>query len=239
MLKERRFYFQLIRMLGFLPRRISLYKLAFLPKSALVNHPQAATINNERLEYLGDAVLSTIAADYFFRKFPNSDEGFMTKVRARVVKRKNLDYLASQIGIPSMIRHGVLPGNKSKHIYGNMLEALMGAIYLDRGYRVARKFFLKRILEKHMDLDLLVNKDPDYKSRIIEWAQKNRIEVLFESREEHTSRQKFPSFISNISLSGEQRGTGRGSTKKGAEQRAAREAMKSIQEKNTDGTKEA
>lgn len=230
MLNERRFYFQLIQMLGFLPLKLSIYKLAFLPKSALVNFPQAATINNERLEYLGDAVLSTIVADYLFRKFPNSDEGFMTKVRARVVKRKNLDYLANQIGIPSMIRHGVLPGNKSKHIYGNMLEALMGAIYLDRGYRVARNFFLKRILEKHMDLDLLVNKDPDYKSRIIEWAQKNRVEVLFESREEHTSKQKFPAFISTISLNGDQKGTGRGSTKKGAEQRAAREAMSSIKE---------
>ncbi len=172
MLNERRFYLQLIRLIGFLPLNVSIYKLAFLPKSALVNFPQAASINNERLEYLGDAVLSTIVADYLFRKFPNSDEGFMTKVRARIVKRKNLDYLANQIQIPSMIRHGVLPGNKSKHIYGNMLEALVGAIYVDRGYRFARKFFLKKILEKHIDLNLLVNKDPDYKSRIIEWAHR-------------------------------------------------------------------
>lgn len=236
MLNERRFYFQLIRLLGFLPLNVSIYKLAFLPKSALVNYPEAASINNERLEYLGDAVLSTIVADYLFRKFPNSDEGFMTKVRARIVKRKNLDFLANQIGLPSMIRHGVLPGNKSKHIYGNMLEALVGAIYLDRGYRVARKFFLKRILEKHMDLNLLVNKDPDYKSRIIEWAQKNRIEVVFESLEEHSSGQKFPSFVSTISLNGKQKGTGRGSTKKGAEQRASREAMKSIHSKDADGS---
>ncbi|MDX2429977.1 MAG: ribonuclease III [Bacteroides sp.] len=228
-MNERRFYFQLIRMLGFLPLKVSIYKLAFLPKSALVNHPQAASINNERLEYLGDAVLSTIVADYLFLKFPNCDEGFLTKVRARIVKRKNLDYLASQIDIPSMIRHGVLPGNKSKHIYGNMLEALVGAIYLDRGYKVARKFFLKRILERHIDLNLLVNKDPDYKSRVIEWAQKYKIEVVFESLEEHSSGQKFPSFISTISLNSKKKGTGRGSTKKAAEQRAAREAMNSIQ----------
>lgn len=236
MLKERRFYFQLIRLLGFLPFNISIYRLAFLPKSALLNQPQAASINNERLEYLGDAVLSAIVADYLFLKFPNSDEGFMTKVRARIVKRKNLDFLANQIHIPSMIRHGILPGNKSKHIYGNMLEALVGAIYLDRGYRVARKFFLKRILEKHMDLNLLVNKDPDYKSRIIEWAQKNRIEVVFESLEEHSSGQKFPSFISTISLNGKQRGTGRGSTKKAAEQRAAKEGMNSIHLKEAHGS---
>ncbi len=236
MLNGRRFYLQLIRLLGFLPFKLKIYKLAFLPKSALISYPKAASINNERLEYLGDAVLSTIVADYLFRKFPNCDEGFMTKVRARIVKRKNLDYLAMQIHIPSMIRHGVLPGNKSKHIYGNMLEALVGAIYLDRGYRVARKFFLKKILEKHIDLNLLVNKDPDYKSRVIEWAQKKRVEVIFESLEEHNSTQKFPSFISTISLNGEKKGSGRGSTKKDAEQRAAREAMISIQEKIADGT---
>ena len=235
MLNERRFYLQLIRLLGFLPFRLSIYKLAFLPKSALVSHPRAASINNERLEYLGDAVLSTIVADYLFRKFPHCDEGFMTKVRARIVKRKNLDYLATQIHIPAMILHGVLPGNKSKHIYGNMLEALVGAIYLDRGYRVARNFFLNRILEKHIDLDLLVNKDPDYKSRVIEWAQKKRIEVVFESLEEHSDNQKFPSFIATISLNGKKTGTGRGSTKKGAEQRAARQAMISIQEEKADG----
>lgn len=212
-------------MLGFLPRKTSLYKLAFLPKSALINHPQAASINNERLEYLGDAVLDSIVADYLFRKFPDADEGFMTKVRARIVKRKNLDNLAIQIQIPLMIRSGILPGNKSKHIYGNALEALVGAIYLDRGYRRARLFFLNKILEKHIDLTLLVNKDPDYKSRIIEWAQKNRIVIVFESLEEHSSGQKFPSFISTISLNGENKGTGRGSAKKEAEQRAAREAM--------------
>ncbi len=215
-------------MLGFLPGNISLYKLAFLPKSAIFSQPQAGTINNERLEYLGDAVLDSIVADYLFRKFPEGSEGFMTKVRARVVKRKNLDHLANQIGIPSMIRSGLLPGNKSKHLYGNALEALVGAIYLDRGYRYARRFFLKKILEKHIDLALLVNKDPDYKSRIIEWAQKERIEVIFESLEEYTSAQKSPSFISTISLNGDKKGIGRGSSKKEAEQGAAKEAMLTI-----------
>jgi len=229
-LNERRFYLQLIRMLGFLPRNISIYKLAFLPKSALVNHPQSASTNNERLEFLGDAVLGAIAADYLYRKFPDCDEGFLTKIRSRMVKRKNLDQMADQVRIPSLLTHIVLPANKSKHIYGNILEALMGAIYLDRGYRYARKFYLKKILEKHVDLTLLVNRDPDYKSRIIEWSQKKKVEVVFESHEEHTTGQKFPLFISTISLNGEIKGTGRGSTKKGAEQRAAREAMNSIQE---------
>ena len=229
-MKERRFYFQLRKMLGFPPRNLSLYRLAFLPKSATVNMPRAESIHNERLEYLGDAILDSIVAEYLFKRFPEADEGFLTKVRARIVKRKHLDYLATQIQLPSMMRIGLVPGNKSKHIYGNALEALLGAIYLDRGYRKARRFFLKKLLEKHIDLNLLVNKDPDYKSRIIEWAQKNKIEVSFQSLEEHISGQKGPSFISTISLDGEQKGTGRGSAKKEAEQRAAREAMLTLHE---------
>jgi ribonuclease-3 len=127
-----------------------------------------------------------------------------------------------------MIRKGVLPGNKSKHLYGNTLEALLGAIYMDRGYRKARSFFIRKVMEKHIDLVELVRKDSDYKSRIIEWAQKNRVEVVFESKEEHPSERSAPLFVSTIRLDGTEQGTGRGSAKKEAEQRAAREALASI-----------
>jgi ribonuclease-3 len=216
-------------MLGFVPRRLSCYKLAFLPKSATVGQDRGMLINNERLEYLGDAVLDAIVADYLFKRFPEGDEGLMTKLRARIVKRKNLDYLASRLEIPSMIRSGVLPGNKSKHLFGNTLEALMGAIYLDRGYGKTRRFFVRKIMQKHIDLVQLVKRDPDYKSRVIEWAQKNRVEVTFETKEEHRSSRKSPSFISAISLNGEKKGTGRGGAKKEAEQLAAKQALHTIQ----------
>jgi len=228
-LKPRGFYLQLVRMLGFLPGKLSYYRLAFLPKSSTVGQNQKLLINNERLEYLGDAVLNAIVADFLFRLFPQGDEGFMTKLRARIVKRKNLDELAARINIPSLIRSGIMPGNKSKHLYGNVLEALMGAIYLDRGYGKARRFFIGKIMKRHVDLVQLVKKDPDYKSRIIEWAQKQRMEVIFESKEEHASGPKAPTFVSNILLNGEKRGTGRGSSKKEAEQRAARKALTSIE----------
>lgn len=218
-------------MLGFLPRKRSYYKLAFLPKSATVGQNLGLLINNERLEYLGDAVLDAIVADYLFRIFPGGDEGFMTKLRARIVKRKNLDQLASRLGIPSMIQTGILPGNKSKHLYGNVLEALMGAIYLDRGYGTARRFFVRKIMHKHIDLAQLVKKDSDYKSRVIEWAQKNKVEVIFESKEGHTSRPKAPIFISTLLVNGELRGTGKGGAKKDAEQQAAKEALSIIQSK--------
>jgi len=215
-------------MLGFLPRKLSFYQLAFLPKSANHSQNSGSGINNERLEYLGDAVLDTIVADYLYSKFPDGDEGFMTKLRARIVKRKNLDYLATKMEIPDMITTNITSRNKSKHLYGNILEALIGAIYLDRGYGAARKFFVRKIMNKHIDLAQLVKKDPDYKSRIIEWAQKNRIEVVFESKEEHRSGEKSPSFLATILLKGERKGTGRGSSKKEAEQHAAKKAISTL-----------
>jgi ribonuclease-3 len=218
----------LVRMLGFIPRRLSYYKLAFLPKSALQKHPSGVRLNNERLEYLGDAVLDAIVADYLYKRFPEGDEGFMTKLRARIVKRKTLNQIAVGLEIPALIYLVSSPGNKSKHVYGNALEALIGAIYIDRGYKSAKRFFIRKIMQKHIDLVQLVEKDPDYKSRVIEWAQKNRIEVVFESLEEHFSGQKAPAFISTISLTGLPNGTGRGGSKKEAEQQAAKKALEHI-----------
>ena len=227
-MKNPRFYLDLVHMLGFMPRNLSLYRLAFIPKSAQQKNPSGNHLNNERLEYLGDAVLDAIVANHLFNRFPKGDEGFMTKLRARIVKRKNLDYLATKIGLPTFINPGNSNGSKSKHIYGNALEALIGAIYLDRGYGAARKFFERKILNPHIDLIRLAKKDPDYKSRIIEWTQKNRVEITFESKEEHLSGIKVPSFVSVILLNNEEKGSGRGDSKKEAEQQAAKAALKSI-----------
>jgi ribonuclease-3 len=227
-LKNRVFYMDLVRMLGFLPRNVSLYKLAFLPKSALQKKSSGLELSNERLEYLGDAVLDSIVAHYLFNRFPEGDEGLMSKLRARIVKRKTMDYLAVKINIPSMIDPAFTPRSSSKHIYGNALEALIGAIYLDRGYKAARRFFEKKILNKYIDLLQLVQKDPDYKSRIIEWTQKNKVEIIFESKEEHPSGSKSPSFVSRIFLNDKEKGSGRGESKKEAEQQAAKAALKNI-----------
>jgi ribonuclease-3 len=215
-------------MLGFLPRKISLYRLAFLPKSALQKNPSGNNLNNERLEYLGDAVLGAIVADLLFIHFPEGDEGLMTKLRARIVKRKNLDYLATKIEIPDLMNSGVPAGTKAKHIYGNAFEALMGAVYLDHGYGTAKKFFERKIMKKHIDLVQLAQKDPDYKSRLIEWTQKNKVEITFQSNEDHTPGGKSPSFVSKILLNDEEMGNGRGDSKKEAEQQAAKAALKSI-----------
>ncbi len=215
-------------MLGYLPRKTGLYRLAFIPKSALQKNPSGNHLNNERLEYLGDAVLDAIVADQLFKHFPEGDEGFMTKLRARIVKRKNLDSLAIKIGIPALIIPGTTTGSPSKHIYGNALEALFGAIYLDRGYRAAKKFFEKEIMKRHIDLVQLSRKDPDYKSRLIEWCQKNRTEICFESKEEAAEGGKSPSFVSIIHMNEEETGSGRGDSKKEAEQQASKMVLNSI-----------
>ncbi|MFO7933284.1 MAG: ribonuclease III domain-containing protein [Bacteroidales bacterium] len=227
-MRDPNFFFHLVRILGFIPFHLSYYRLAFTPKSAFLHRKRDAYIDNERLEYLGDAVLDAIVADYLFRKFPGKDEGFMTKLRSRIVKRKNLDMLAVKMEIPSMIFRTETAGNESKHLYGNVLEALMGSIYLDRGYGTARRFFIRKIIQKHIDLLQLVERDPDYKSRMIEWAQKNRVEVIFESKEAHSSTSTSPVFISSVLLDGERRGTGKGGSKKEAEQRAAKNTLSSI-----------
>lgn len=215
-------------MLGFLPLHVSYYRLAFIPKSAFLHRNREDYIHNERLEYLGDAVLDAIVADFLYRKFPGEDEGFMTKLRSRIVKRKSLDKLAVKMEIPGLIIQTDSSGDASKHLYGNVLEALMGAIYLDRGYSAARRFFIRKIMQKHIDLLRLVEKDPDYKSRMIEWAQKNRMEVVFESKEAHSSTTRVSSFIASVFLDGKKKGTGTGGSKKEAEQHAARKALRAI-----------
>lgn len=216
-------------MVGFLPRKMHLYRLAFHPRSAQQGDSPKGYINNERLEYLGDAVLDAIVADYLFKKFPEGDEGLMTKLRSRIVKRKSLDHLAVQIGIPRSVSRSMTPEQQSKHLYGNILEALVGAIYLDRGYAAARKFFIRKVIHRHIDLIKLVRKDPDYKSRIIEWAQKNRQEVVFESRGEQYRGNRSPIFTATLRLNGRIKGSGKGSSKKEAEQHAAKEALATIE----------
>jgi len=179
------------------------------------------------LEFLGDAVLGAIVAEFLFRKYEGYDEGFMTKLRARIVKRKQLDATAIKMGIPTMITSASHPANTAKHLYGNALEALIGAIYIDRGFSIAKKFFRKRMVQKHIDLSKLADKDSDYKSQIIEWAQKNKQDIVFESLEE-SGKGRVPQFISNLMLEEEVLGTGKGQSKKEAEQQAAKIALKGI-----------
>ncbi|MBN1198999.1 MAG: ribonuclease III [Bacteroidales bacterium] len=164
--------------LGFKPGNIALYKLAFLHRSVGVEIIRGLKVNNERLEFLGDAILDAIVADYLFKTFPTQDEGFLTEMRSKIVSRTQLNKLAQKLGLDHLIQ---LDGTNGlyRSYKGDAFEALIGAIYVDKGYTFTRKILLDRIIKHYFDLDELVNQELNFKSRVIEWAQKERKQLQF------------------------------------------------------------
>lgn len=212
---------------GFLPGNLDLYELSITHKSACINLPDGTSINNERLEYLGDAILDAIIADYLYLWFPERGEGFLTQLRSKIVKRKELNRLSYNLGLSPLIITNSRQNQEKVNILGNALEALIGAIYLDKGYYRTRKFVIVRILDKYLDLERLARKESDFKSRIIEWAQKNKQEISF-LNQESTDGNHETYFISRVVLNDEELGSGTGHSKKDAEQQAAEEALEKI-----------
>ena len=206
---------------------IRLYEMAFTHKSASVKLSGGEVINNERLEYLGEAILDAVVADYLFRHYPDHDEGSLTKMRSKMVKRKHLNLLAYRLGIHKLIVSHTHPGNMSKYLYGNAFEALIGAVYLDKGFKKTC-LLIENILKKNVDIDRLLRSDFDYKSQLIEWAQKNKHEIIFESHEEIKGDTHVPLFITTIRIMDENAGKGTGYSKKEAEQKAAKAALEQI-----------
>ena len=205
---------------GFYPGNIDLYKMAFRHSSAAQHIKQGVSNSNERLEFLGDAVLGSVVAHFLFTKFPFRDEGFLTKMRSRIVSRQNINKLALKMGVETFIMkvNDNRPGFKSMN--GDALEAFIGAVYLDRGYAVAQDFVLNRIVKIHVDLDALENTDTDFKSKMIEWSQREKKPIRFEMvGEEGKGHEKF--YTVNLCIEGEIAGTGKGFSKKIAEQMAS------------------
>jgi ribonuclease-3 len=227
-LPDRKFYLQFRRLTGFFPGNLELYKIAFRHRSASSYDSGGARINNERLEYLGDAILDAIIADYLYQQFPDKDEGYLTQLRSKIVKRKQLNNLGRKLGIGPFIISNTRNNQIKVNILGNTLEALIGAIYLDRGYYNTRKFVIRRVLNEYLDLNRLARKESDYKSRVIEWAQKHKKDIQFISREssEHLGETYF---VSSIVMMDEELGTGSGYSKKDAEQMAAEEALQKLE----------
>jgi len=212
---------------GFFPGNIQLYQIALTHKSASLSLPDGSTINNERLEYLGDAILGAIIADYLYLRFPNNNEGFLTQLRSKIVKRKQLNKLAFKIGMSPLLILDTRQHQHKENILGNAFEALIGAMYLDKGYYKTRKFVIYKILERHLDLEKLARKESDFKSRIIEWAQKNKKEITFVT-EECPGKIDELMFVSQVMIIDEELGKGTGHSKKDAEQKAAKEALEKI-----------
>jgi ribonuclease III len=228
--RKSRFHDQILKLAGLVPRNIELYKCALTHKSLAKANcgPNTITHNNERLEYLGDAILSAVIADYLFSAYPGRNEGLLTRMRSRMVSRQTLNYIATKIGLDNMVmlHNKAIP--TKKHIFGNALEAFIGAIYIDKGYISAKKFITEKILWNYPGINKLEYEDSDFKSQIIEWGQKNKQEISFESHEIAVKDNPVPVFLATIRIMNMLAGEGLGTTKKEAQQHAAGQALKNL-----------
>ncbi len=225
---RKEFYLFLKDLLGFYPRNLKLYDLAFIHKSASTVDSQGNLVNNERLEYLGDAILGAIIADFLYNRFPQEDEGFLTKTRSKLVNRAFLTNLTHEMGLHVFIDSNTTKKVDKSHIYGDALEALIGAIYLDRDYRAAKYFVTKRILSRFVNLNEIEQEDSNFKSQLIEWSQKNKHEIEFETTEEIEEALKQPKFNAVIKIDNKEVGRGSGTSKKEAHQNAAKETLEKL-----------
>jgi ribonuclease-3 len=208
--------------LGFIPGNISIYKLAFSHKSSQ-NEKSLLSQNNERLEYLGDAVLGTIVAEYLFKKYPDSNEGFLTKMRSKIVKRKTLNRIGDKMELDGVLQE-FNNTRLSRSMLGNAVEALVGAIYLDAGYSFTHKYIVEKILRRYLDIHELENYDDNYKSQLLEWCQKHGKTISYKliSRYKYEKRDRFKVgvFVNNQRIA-----TADDFNKKSAEQSASEKAM--------------
>ena len=192
--------------------------------------PDGKKVNNERLEFLGDAVLDAILSDYLFEKFPDASEGFMTKIRSRIVNRDVLNQLAISMGINNILISNISSVQPTKNLYGDALEALIGSVFLDKGFRKTKKLFIRNVLNKYLDLEVIINTDTDYKSLVFEWVQKHKSNLIFTYNEEYDFNQKKSVFSTTLIIDKEEMGEGHGSSKKEAEQEAASQAWKRLKD---------
>ncbi|MCZ2249364.1 MAG: ribonuclease III [Bacteroidia bacterium] len=213
-------FLALRNILGFYPCNIHIYKQCLRHRSASVTLKNGSDNSNERLEFLGDAVLGASVAHYLFSKFPYKDEGYLTKIRARIVSRNNLNFLSRKIGLTELME--VKKDNHfiNKSAAGDTLEAFIGAVYMDKGYKAAHRFVINKLIKIHLDIDEILNNDTDYKSKLVEWSQKEKKELQYEiASEVGNGPSKY--YIIDLYVDGEKKSSGTGNSKKSAEQSAA------------------
>ena len=225
--KEKEPYFRFYRILGFYPRNIEIYKQALLHKSSSVK-TQGRLINNERLEFLGDAILDAIVADIVYKKFEGKREGFLTNTRSKIVQRETLNNIAISIGLDKLIKYSSRQSSHNSYMSGNAFEALIGAIYLDRGYRACKTFMEKRIIGQYINLDKISRKEENFKSKLIEWSQKNKFEIEFRLIGQTSDDNQNPVFETQIIVENVPAGTSKGYSKKESQQEAAHITMNMI-----------
>lgn len=226
--KDKEPYLCFYKMLGFYPRNIEIYQQALLHKSSSIKAGKGRLLNNERLEFLGDAILDAIVADIVYKKFEGKREGFLTNTRSKIVQRETLNRVAVEIGLDKLIKYTTRQSSHNSYMCGNAFEALIGAIYLDRGYRVCKKFMEERIINQYLNLEKISRKEVNFKSKLIEWSQKNKFCVEFNLIEQSLDSDQNPIFETQITVENIPAGTGKGYSKKESQQEAAHATLTKI-----------
>lgn len=226
--KEKKSYLCFYNILGFVPRNIKLYQQAVLHKSAIVRTETGQLINNERLEFLGDAILDAIVGDIVYRHFERKKEGFLTNTRSKIVQRETLNKVAVEIGLDKLVRYNTHTSSHNSYLYGNAFEALIGAIYLDQSYERCMEFMQKKIIGQHIDLEKMSKIEVNFKSKLIEWGQKNKFNVTFDLIDQELDKDFSPIFRTEVHIEGISSGIGKGYTKKESQQNAAHTALRRI-----------
>ena len=226
--KDKEPYLCFYKMLGFYPRNIEIYQQALLHKSSSIKAGKGRLLNNERLEFLGDAILDAIVADIVYKKFEGKREGFLTNTRSKIVQRETLNRVAVEIGLDKLIKYTTRQSSHNSYMCGNAFEALIGAIYLDRGYRTCKKFMEERIINQYLNLEKISRKEVNFKSKLIEWSQKNKFCVEFNLIEQSLDSDQNPIFETQITVENIPAGTGKGYSKKESQQEAAHATLTKI-----------
>ncbi|CAM1356511.1 MULTISPECIES: ribonuclease III [Tenacibaculum] len=224
------FYYELKELLNFKPIKLSHYKKAFTHRSLKMVDKKGNPINYERLEFLGDAILGTVIASYLYKKVPKGDEGYLTQMRSKVVSREHLNTLGKDLDLIRFVKSNIANNQVSNNIHGNIFEALIGAIYLDRGYNYCDQFIYEQVILPYVDIERLEGKISSYKGYIIEWCQKNKKKYSFDSYED-TGNQSKKHFSVRISIDGVMVAKGRATSKKKAEEIAAKRVYYTMQDK--------
>jgi ribonuclease-3 len=227
--EEKKLVLAVKAIVGSRPRNLKLFSLATLHTSQSNKDEKGYRPSNERLEYLGDAILSAVVADYLFKKYPFKDEGFLTEIRSRIVNRESLNNLGKKLGLNVIIKIDTQKKGMYTHksLYGDALEAIIGAVYLDKGFKFCRKFIINKLIEPNYNIDLLIKTNSNYKSQLIEWAQKSSKIIRFDSKEIQEQGQH-REFEVSVYLDDNLEQKGYGPNKKKAEQTASRKLLENL-----------
>ena len=229
--KEKELYSSLYDIIGFYPHDISFYKLALMHKSVMRRNAKGKPVNNERLEFLGDAILDAIVGDIVYQHFPGKREGFLTNTRSKLVQRDTLNKLAQEMGINQLILSSGHTSSHNSYMGGNAFEALVGAIDLDQGYNACMRFMNKRILAQMINIDKVAYKEVNFKSKLIEWSQKNKVRLSYEQVLQEKDKNGNPIFEFKVVLEGVEGCAGRGFSKKESQQLASKLTLDKLKKK--------